>query len=201
MENPKIYFIIWCTYGTNLYGPAKYSLSYIAEQGRQLKLSRFQSIRSPRCHVCINEISILKGSYRDGEPKNIILDLVQIRYHLLQACKLTAFIYRRLGPTIEIMEILGRPILTDIVCTKAILILKGRQRDGEPKNIILDLVQIRYQLLQACKLTAFIYRCIGPTIEIMEILRRHIATVPCLHQGNIYIKRKIEGLRTQKYNP
>ena len=118
-------------------GNAKYPLSYIAVKGRQLKLSRFPGILSPRCHLCIEAKFILKGSWRDGEAKNINLDLVQIRYKPLRAYKLTAFIYWRMGPTIEIIEISVHPI----------------------------------------------------------------ATLPCLHLGNIYIKRKLEQCRTQKYKP
>ena len=105
MENPKTQSLIWCKHGTNLYGPAKYPLLYIAELGRQLKLSRFLGILSPRYHVCTKDIFILKGGKRDGEPKYILLHLVQIRYKPLLACKVPAFLYRRIGPTIEIIEI------------------------------------------------------------------------------------------------
>ena len=125
-------------------------------KGLQLKLSRFQGIRSPRYNVYTMAIFILKRSQRDGEPKNRILHLMQRRNKLLRTCKVPAFIYRRIVPLIEIIQISGHPSIRYHVCTMAILILKGCQRDGEPKNIILELVQKRYKLLRACKVPVFI---------------------------------------------
>ena len=52
--------------------------------------------------------------------------------------------------------------------------------DGEPKNIILELVQIRYKSLREYKVPAFVYSRIGPTIEIIENFKHPIATVSCL---------------------
>ena len=59
--------------------------------------------------------------------------------------------------------------------------MKRKLENGEPKNIILELVQKGYKPLRDCKLPAFIYRTIGPTNEISENLGHPIATVPCLH--------------------
>ena len=44
------------------------------------------------------------------------------------------------------------------------------------------------------------YRHIGRNIAIYENSGQPIATVPCLHQGNTYIKRKLEEWRALKYN-
>ena len=51
------------------------------------------------------------------------------------------------------------------------------------------------------KITALIYSRLRLTIEIYENSGQPIATVPCLHLGNIYIKRKLGEWRAQKYNP
>ena len=77
------------------------------------------------------------------------------------------------------------------VCNKAIFISKGSFRDAESKNIVLGLMQKGYKLLLGFKLAAFIYRHIGPTMQIPEISGLPIAMVPCLHRSNIYIKRKL----------
>ena len=77
------------------------------------------------------------------------------------------------------------------VCTKAIFISKGSFRDAVPKYIILGYVQIKYKPLRGFKLPAFMYHHIGPIMQISEISRLPFAMVPCLHQSNICIKRKL----------
>ena len=54
---------------------------------------------SPWHRVCTNAIYIWKGSYLNGEPKNVILVLVQKANFAVRACKLPVFMHRRIGPS------------------------------------------------------------------------------------------------------
>ena len=53
----------------------------------------------------------------------------------------------------------------------------------------------------ACKLLQFTERSIGPTMEICVNSGLPIVVVPCLHQTNVYIKRKLRGWRVNKCTP
>ena len=66
---------------------------------------------------------------------------------------------------------------------------------------MLELVQKGYKLQLACKLPAFVYRRLWQTIEIYKNSGHPNATVPSLHYGNDYIKRKLEEWKEQKYKP
>ena len=81
------------------------------------------------CH-CTRATIISKGSFREGEPKNIIFELVQKAYKPLQGCKLLVFMYRHIGPTMEISVSSG--LLSPLYCvrTKAIFMSKGSFREG-----------------------------------------------------------------------
>ena len=87
------------------------------------------------------------------------------------------------------------------VYTKAVVISKGSYGEGEPKNINLGLVQEAYLPEGAIKLAGFMQRRIRPIIEICGNSGLYIVAVPFLHQSNSYIKRKLQGWRTQKYKP
>ena len=52
--------------------------------------------------------------------------------------------------------------------------------------------------MRICKLALFMGGSIGPRMEIREILGLPIPMVPCLHQSNGYIKRKLRVWRAQK---
>ena len=55
--------------------------------------------------------------------------------------------------------------------------------------------------VRACKLLQFTERSIGPTMEICVNSGLPIVVVPCLHQTNVYIKRKLRGWRVNKCTP
>ena len=61
------------------------------------------------------------------------------------------------------------------------------------KNVNHELVQATYRPIWTIRLPGWMQRRIGPTIEIYLNLELPIAMVPCLHQSNIHIKRKIWG--------
>ena len=87
-----------------------------------------------------------------------------------------------------------------LVYTKAIFISKGSYGYGEPKNVICWLVQIPHRPVRARKIPMFRTLRIGPPIENGGNSGEPIAMVPCLHQGNVYIKRKLRVRRAQKCN-
>ena len=87
-----------------------------------------------------------------------------------------------------------------LVYTKAIFISKGSYGYGEPKNVICWLVQIPHRPVRARKLPMFSTLGIGPPVENGGNSGEPIAMVPCLHQGNVYIKRKLRVWRAQKCN-
>ena len=87
-----------------------------------------------------------------------------------------------------------------LVCTKAMFISKGSYGYGEPKNVICWLVQITHRPVRARKFPLFRTLRIGPSIENRGNSGEPIAMVPCLHQGIVYIKRKLQEWRAKKCN-
>ena len=87
------------------------------------------------------------------------------------------------------------------VCTNPIYIWKGSYGNGKAKNAILVLVQKAHLAVRACKLPGFMQRRMGPSVQICGKSGLSFAEVPCLHQSNLHIKRKLREWRTQKCNP
>ena len=71
---------------------------------------------------------------------------------------------------------------------------------GDPKNVICLLVQIRNRPVRALLFPMFRTLSIGPSIENCGNSGEPNAMVPCLHQGNVYIKRKLRVWSDQKCN-
>ena len=84
------------------------------------------------------------------------------------------------------------------VCTKAMVISKGIYGHGESKNVLPKSVQTLYLPLRGSKVPRFMGGSIGPRMEICESSALPILMVPCLHQSNGYIKRKLRAFRVQK---
>ena len=70
----------------------------------------------------------------------------------------------------------------------------------EPKNVIFNSVHKPYRPVRACKLPRFMLCRIRPIMQICGNWDLPIAMVPCLHQSNEYIKRKLRVWRAQKFN-
>ena len=68
--------------------------------GRQCKFAETWGYHSPWYRVCTNAIYIRKGSYGNGEPKNVNLILVQKAHFALRASKLPVFMHRGIGPSV-----------------------------------------------------------------------------------------------------
>ena len=79
--------------------------------------------------------------------------------------------------------------------------MENQKCDGEPKNAILVLVQKAHLAVRASKLPGFMKRRMGPSVQICGRSGLPFAEVPCLHQSNLHMKRKLRECRTQKCNP
>ena len=84
------------------------------------------------------------------------------------------------------------------VCTKGMFFSKGTYRYGEYKNAFLQTVQKPHLPVRDGKLPRLMYASIGQRTEISGNPSLPFAMVPCLHQSNIYIKRKVQVWRFQK---
>ena len=111
-----------------------------------------------------------------GEPKNIILAWVQKTHKSVRTVKVTGFVQFRIWAIMQIWN-------------------------GEPKNVILVLVQKAHFAVRACKLPGFMQHRIWPTMLICGNSGLPFAVVPCFHQCNLYMKRKLREWRTQECNP
>ena len=70
-----------------------------------------------------------------------------------------------------------------------------------PKKVILVSVQKPHFAALTCKEPGSMQRRIGPTVQICGNSGLAIAMVPCLHQWNAYIKRKLRVCIARKCNP
>ena len=84
------------------------------------------------------------------------------------------------------------------VCTNAMVISKGSYGHGEFKNVLSWSVQIPHLPVRGRKLPRVMGGSTGSTKEICETSGLPISTVPRLHQGKGYIKRKLRAWRVQK---
>ena len=88
-----------------------------------------------RYNGCTNARCIWKGSWGEGEPKNVNLETVQKAHRPERASKLLRFLHRRLWPWTKIYANSGLPVAQYNGCTNARCIWKGSYSDGEPKNV------------------------------------------------------------------
>ena len=87
------------------------------------------------------------------------------------------------------------------VCTKEIFIPKGSYGNGESRYVFSMSVQYPHLPVRAVKIPRLEGGGIGPRKESCVNWDGPIAMVPCLHQGNIYTKRKLWVWRDQKCIP
>ena len=73
--------------------------------------------------------------------------------------------------------------------------------NGESKHVILVLVKKAHFAVRSSKLAIFMHRSIVPSVYICGNSGIPFTVVPCLHQRNLYMKRKLREWRTQKCNP
>ena len=84
------------------------------------------------------------------------------------------------------------------VCTKVMFTSKGCYGYTEPRNLSHSSVQKPHLPVQAGKVPRLMGCGIGPRTETFVNWGGPIPMVPCLHQGNAYIKRKLRVWRALK---
>ena len=85
------------------------------------------------------------------------------------------------------------------VCTNGNIYIKRTQRVWRAQKCnLFRRVRKPYRPVRAYKLHSFVQRRIGPTMDFWGNSGVPIVMVPCLHQDNIYIKRKLRVWRAQK---
>ena len=109
--------------------------------------------------------------------------------------------HRRIGPKLGIYVHWGHLSPWYSVCTNAINISKGSYGNGEPKNVILFSVQKAHLAVRAIKLPGFMHSLTGPNAGIFGNSGLPFAMVPCFHQCNKHMERKLREWRAQKPNP
>ena len=134
-------------------------------------------------------------------PKNVILVSVQKARFAVQACKKPCFMQRHKEPTVQICGNSGLFIAMVTCLHQWNVYTKKKIMVYSVQNVIRISVQQAHFAVRACKEPCFIPRRIGPTVQICGNSRLPIAMVRCLHQWNVYIKRKISVCRAQKCNP
>ena len=102
-----------------------------------------------------------------------------------------------IGPRVEICITSGLPIVVVPFLQKQCLYQKKAKGMDSPKIYSPS----QWKPVQACKLLQFTERDIGPTMEICVYSGLLIVMVTCLHQSNVYIKRKLRGWRVKKCIP
>ena len=110
MESPKMHRPSLCRYRTYHCVEAKYPVSWGAVQGTEWKYAKFRPYQSPWYRVCTKAMVISKGSYGNGEFKNVLPELVQISYLPLRGSKVPRFMGGSIGPRMEIRETSALPI-------------------------------------------------------------------------------------------
>ena len=100
-----------CKNSTDRYGSTIYTVFCSAVLCKQQKSSKLWGSFLPWCRVCTIVKFILKGSYRCGEPKNVISQSVQIPHRPVRVNKLSHVLQRFLSPWQR-------------VCTNAVFIFK-----------------------------------------------------------------------------
>ena len=189
-----------CKNFTDRYVSANYPVSCSAVLGQQWKLLEFPGYLSPWYRVCTNARYILKGSYGCGEPKMQFPIQCKNRTDRYRPANYPVSFSTVLGQQWKFSEFRGYLSPWYHVCTNAMFILKPSYGCGEPKNSITQSVQKPHRQVPSCKLPRVMQRHIGPAIEIFGISGLPFSMVPCLHQCNVYIKRKLRVWRTQKCN-
>ena len=105
-----------------------------------------------------------------------------------------------LGQQMEIFGISGLPIAMVPCLHQCNVYIKRNLQVWRAQNAISYPVQKPHRLVPSCKLPRVMQCHIGPAIKIFGLLGLPIANVPCLHQRNVYIKRKLRMWRAQKCN-
>ena len=150
---------------------------------------------------CLHQNNVyIKRSYKEGEPKNVNTDSVQKTRKPVRFGKVTGFMQRCIWQAMEICAHSGLPIgIYGIPCFhQSNVCIKRKLKRRRAKNVNTDSVQKTHKPVRVGKVAGFRQRRLGPTMEICVHSRLPIGMVPCLHQSNVHINRKLKERRAQK---
>ena len=133
--------------------------------------------------------------------KNVILVSVQKAHFPVRTCKEPCFMQRRIGPTVQIWGNSGRAIAMVPCLHQWNVYIKTELSGCCAQKCNPFSVQKAHIAVRTCKELGSMQRRIGPTVQICVNSGLAIAIVQCLHQWNVYIKRKLRVCSAQKCNP
>ena len=119
----------------------------------------------------------------------------------VRACKQPGFMQRRIGPTVQICGNSGLRIAMVPCLHQCSVYIKRKLRVCRAQKCNLCFGIKADFAVRPFKKTSFMQRRIGQTLHICGNSGLPFAMVPCLHQCNVYIKRKLRVCRAQKCNP
>ena len=132
---------------------------------------------------------------------NVNLVMVQTTLRPTRACKPPSLMQRSIRPRMEICVSSGLDIAMVPCLHQSNFGSKGSYGVDEPKNVNLESVQTTSKPVRTCKVPGFLQRRIGPRMEICVNLWLPVSMVPCLHQSNLHIKKKLCDRRAWKCKP
>ena len=198
MESPKMHSSSQCKNRTCLCWKANYPISCKPAYGRERKFVKSRStfhhgtVFAPKQCFYLNEATGMQSPKRHSSSwcKNRICLCGTANNPV--SCKP---VYGRVRKFAEIWVYLS-PWYR--VCTKALFISKGIYRYGESKNAFLSSVQKPHLPMRDDKFSRLIQASIWPRTEVCRNPGLPFAMVPCLHQSNVYIKKKLRVWIVQK---
>ena len=110
MESLKIYCQSWWKYRSYHCVAAKYPVSYGVVQGPEWKYAKYRPYQSPWYGIHTKAMLISKGSYGNGESKDVLPKSVQTPYLPLRGSKVPHFMGGSIGRRMEICETSALPI-------------------------------------------------------------------------------------------
>ena len=149
-------------------------------------------------------LAFISADYARPLPEAISIRwplLVQIAYGPVRACKLLSFMQRRIDPIMEICVKSGLPIAMVPCLHQTSIYIKRklwRRRTQKCKPFVGAKSTRSCTGLQTTRFHAAPYLADNGNLGNSG---QPFALIPCLHQNNIYIKRKQWGRRTQKCKP
>ena len=144
---------------------------------------------------------ISKGSCGYGESKNVFLWSVQKPDLPVRACNLPHFVrwyrvengnFRKFWHTFTIVPCLHK---SNVYIKRKLLVWRVQKMYSSSQ------CKKPHLPVRACNLPSLMWGSIGPRTEFSGSSDLPFTVVPCLHQSNVYIKRKLRVWRVQKCIP
>ena len=164
MQSPKILSLVWCKYGTNLYGASNYRIRVSPYRADNANFRNFWASYRHGTMFAPKQHLYLKEDLGMQSPKIITLSWCKKGTNFYLASNYPHSCIAILDRRCKFPKIRGFLSPWYRVCTDTIFISKGSFRDAEHKNIIIGLVQQGYKPLRGFKLPVLMCRHIGPKV-------------------------------------